>query len=344
MPHPSRTRSQTPYLDIVSHGRHGPSERLVLSAADRELVLLTVRRAPEVMVKISGGGHSASKVAAHLRYIGRRGDLPLELDDGEQVQGTGSWHQIVNDWDLDLEGTRPAPGQQPSAHPKPAKLVHNIIFSMPPGTSPEKLWRAVRAFAREQFGLQHRYAMALHTDEPHPHVHVVVKAMSERGKRLNPSPATLRAWRSEFARQLREQGVEANATRRVVRGVTKSKRLDGIYRAALRNESRHVRERTEALEAEMRNGAKIAESAKGQLLATRKYIVLGWRAIAELMRSTGEHGNAEQIEAFVRRMPDPRTDKEWLRAGLLSVSRNRQTSADVIHKLGPVKGGLERSR
>jgi hypothetical protein len=33
---------------------------------------------------------------------------------------------------------------------------------------------AVRRFAREQFELQHRYVMALHTDEPHPHVHRVV--------------------------------------------------------------------------------------------------------------------------------------------------------------------------
>ena len=32
---------------------------------------------------------------------------------------------------------------------------------------------------RDEFGLTHRYAMALHTDEPHPHVHVLVKAVSE---------------------------------------------------------------------------------------------------------------------------------------------------------------------
>ena len=32
---------------------------------------------------------------------------------------------------------------------------------------------------------KHRYAMVLHTDEPHPHVHMVVKAVSEEGVRLN---------------------------------------------------------------------------------------------------------------------------------------------------------------
>jgi type IV secretory pathway VirD2 relaxase len=59
------------------------------------------------------------------------------------------------------------------------------MFSMPAGTPPQKVLTAVKNFAREEFGLKHRYAMVLHTDEPHPHVHLVVKAMSADGKRLN---------------------------------------------------------------------------------------------------------------------------------------------------------------
>jgi len=42
---------------------------------------------------------------------------------------------------------------------------------------------ASRAFAREQIAVKHRYAMILHTAQPHPHVHLVVKAMSEQGDR-----------------------------------------------------------------------------------------------------------------------------------------------------------------
>ncbi|MDB6104572.1 MAG: relaxase/mobilization nuclease protein [Gammaproteobacteria bacterium] len=59
---------------------------------------------------------------------------------------------------------------------KAPKLVHNLVFSMPKGTPPDKLYQAVRRFASEKFALQHRYAMALHTDQGHPHVHMVVKA------------------------------------------------------------------------------------------------------------------------------------------------------------------------
>src|SRR6185437_15602911 len=114
-----------------------------------------------------------------------------------------------------------------------------IVLSMPPGTSAKGVLGAVRDFAREEFALKHRYAFVLHTDEPHPHVHAVIKAVSEQGERLYIKKATLRHWRSEFARHLRAQGVEANATERAVRGQIKSPKIDGIYRAERREDSKH---------------------------------------------------------------------------------------------------------
>jgi len=67
---------------------------------------------------------------------------------------------------------------------------------MPPGTDPKRLLLAAQDFAMDEFALIHRYAMVLHTDEPHPHVHLVVKAMSEQGQRLRIDKAKLRSWRS----------------------------------------------------------------------------------------------------------------------------------------------------
>lgn len=49
-----------------------------------------------------------------------------------------------------------------------AKLVHTIVLSMPAGTPPQKMLAAARVIARENFALQHRYALVLHTDQPHP--------------------------------------------------------------------------------------------------------------------------------------------------------------------------------
>ena len=43
---------------------------------------------------------------------------------------------------------------------------------------------AARKFARQKFA-QHRYAMVLHTHQKHPHVHLVVKAKNQLGRRLN---------------------------------------------------------------------------------------------------------------------------------------------------------------
>ncbi len=70
------------------------------------------------------------------------------------------------------------------------------------------------------------YALVLHTDQDHPHVHLVVKAVSEEGKRLNIRKATLREWGGLFAQHLRAHGVAANATERAVRGQTQSRLKD----------------------------------------------------------------------------------------------------------------------
>jgi hypothetical protein len=134
------------------------------------------------MVKVlSRSANSLSAVRKHLAYIGRRGELDLETDDEERLR---DGHDLVEDWDLDLDQYRRKSDLTATTGKEPARLVHKVIFSMPAGTPPDKVLKAVKNFAREEFALKHRYAMALHTDEPHPHVHVVVKAVSEQGERL----------------------------------------------------------------------------------------------------------------------------------------------------------------
>jgi hypothetical protein len=77
----------------------------------------------------------------------------------------------------------------------------------------------VQKVARESF-TDHRYVMALHSHQANPHVHMVVRAESDvSARRLNPRKADLHRWRTEFAAQLRALGIEASATRQVVRGV-----------------------------------------------------------------------------------------------------------------------------
>src|SRR3546814_4267837 len=51
----------------------------------RATLARAVRRAPEVLVKVTGRKKGAKHLAAHLDYIGRHGDIPLETRDGEQL-------------------------------------------------------------------------------------------------------------------------------------------------------------------------------------------------------------------------------------------------------------------
>jgi hypothetical protein len=86
-------------LDIVSYGRGGRP----FTPAQRELIARTVRRVPEVMVKVSGGARTVAGVERHIDYIGREGALGLEADTGDHLDGKGFERQLTDDWDLDLE-------------------------------------------------------------------------------------------------------------------------------------------------------------------------------------------------------------------------------------------------
>ncbi|MGC4028121.1 MAG: relaxase/mobilization nuclease domain-containing protein [Steroidobacteraceae bacterium] len=149
------------------------------------------------MKVLSKGGSDLMAVARHFDSISRQGDRALEGDEGWELnRQTGN--ELVEDWDLDIDELRPQMDRIDTRGSKPMKRVHKLVFSMPESTPPQKVLSAVRDFAREEFYGQHRYAMVLHTAEPHPHVHLVLRALSDEGKRLNIKKATLRHWRAQW--------------------------------------------------------------------------------------------------------------------------------------------------
>ncbi len=93
------------------------------------------------------------------------------------------------------------------------KEAFNIILSMPPGTDRNAVKDSARAFAADEFK-EFQYVFASHEDEKHPHVHLIVKTVAYDDIRLNPRKADLQLWRERFAEQLRDRGIEANATPR----------------------------------------------------------------------------------------------------------------------------------
>lgn len=303
-------------LDIGSFARSGPGRRDRLSPEELALIGRTLQRTPEVMVKVlSKDSNNLRSVVRHLNYIGRRGELELETDDGTRLQQRDAGHRLVEDWDLDLDQDRgdtrlfAGTGRAP-------KLVHKLMLSMPPGTPAQGVLDAARNFAREEFALKHRYALALHLDEPHPHVHLVVKALSEQGGRLNIQKVTLRQWRRQFARHLRDQGIPANATERAVRGETRTHKKDAVYRAARRGDSTFFRTRSEFVAAELLKGHLHTEPGKSKLIQTRKEIELGWSTLSDILAAQGHPELGVLVRHFLSEMQPPYTEKERIAAAL----------------------------
>jgi hypothetical protein len=312
-----RIREGKPLLDVVSYGRGGPGETSGrLTPAQLEQIRRTVGGTPEAVVKVlPRASNDLKAVGKHLDYIGRNGELELETDDGDRLSGRIG-KDLLDNWDLDIDDVRRQSTLAATNGRQPPKLVHKLMFSMPPGKPPDKVLGAVRNFAREEFWGQHRYAFVLHTDEPHPHVHLVLKAVSEQGVRLNIKKATLRHWRSEFARNLRLLGVEANATERAVRGQGMKPKKDGIYRASQRGDSTHLRDRTQAIASELLNGSIRSGHGEARLLETRHKVTHGWRSMARELAREGHVGLAQDVERFVNSMPPPWTEQQWLADGI----------------------------
>ena len=326
-----RVQAGTPLLDIVSYGRGAPQEKGGRLSLDQiEQIRRTVQCVPEVMVKVLPRASNDLKAAGqHLDYIIRYGQLALETDDGNRG-GAENGKAVLEEWDVDIDDLRRQASLTATRGRKPAKLIHKLVFSMPAGTSADKVLGAIRAFAREEFWGQHRYAFVLHTDEDHPHVHLVLKAVSEQGVRLNIQKGTLRHWRSEFARHLRQLDVPANATDRAVRGQCRQTKKDGIYRASLRGDSTYVRAQAEAVADELLEGKMLAEPGKRKMLDTRKQVADGWRNVRDAVAKEGFEDLAAEVARFVEKMPPVRTRRESVAAALLEAARRPRGEARSI--------------
>ncbi|MDT4292334.1 hypothetical protein RO575_22440 [Methylomonas sp. MO1] len=337
-----------PGLDLISRGRKGPSVRPLFnpaSPASMATLQRTLDGVPEVLVKVTGGGRDPETAEAHINYIDRKGELEVLTDEGEGLKGEDVAPWLVKDWKLDTiipqrQREAPLPGEKD----KRAKLVHNIVLSMPQGTPPEKVLAAAQFFARENFALEHRYAMVLHdpaTDPKrdktesgkNPHVHLVVKAVSETGERLYIRKDTLQAWRKQFAQALREQGVEANATPAAIRGKGKSSAKIAIHQHQARIEDwrtgpRHAQRqpvasfllqgRVEQVINEVANGVKPASSGQEKLKATRLAVLAGWRATENALREVGLNNVAAQVVDFIKTLPPVKSDYDLLKEKMLT--------------------------
>ena len=98
-----------------------------------------VRRAPEVMVKITGRTNGVAHLKSHLAYITRNGELDAETEQGAAMTGRSGLKDLQQRWEDDagLDNKRRRDGS----------LSINIILSMPAGTDAFEVKDSARAFA-----------------------------------------------------------------------------------------------------------------------------------------------------------------------------------------------------
>ena len=329
------------WFDIVSYGRAGPQMPPQFSRAQIDQISRTVRRIPEVMVKVTGGGTKRGAVAAHFAYISRQGSLEIETDEGERIGRREEQRRLLEDWHLDLTSGQYRQRTVGGPARRPTKLVHNIVLSMPAPTPPETVLAAARQFARQKF-TAHRYAMVLHTHQQHPHVHLVVKAESELGRRLRIDKQLLRDWREHFAQLMREQGIAANATPRAIRGENKRNRGERIFRAQRYGKSRSsaMRERVMGIAKELSRTGGLEDPARERLLETRKGLVSAWMNAADVLDAQGEVVLAGDVRYFADHLPPVLTDRQRLAAQFIRF-RNQQRR---IEREGPARGDPDQQR
>ena len=324
-------RAEWDIPDPAAPGRLTPAMRAKLERI--------VRRAPEVMVKITGRTKSVAHLKSHLAYITRNGELDAETEQGSTLAGRSGLKDLQQRWEDDagLDDKRR----------RDASLSVNIILSMPAGTDAVAVKDSARAFAIETFGGNRDYVFVQHLDDKHPHVHLTVRSLGHDGKRLNPRKADLQAWRERFAGELRLRGIAAEATPRRTRGRVRK----GDRGAVLALRKRKIAPEVDRLARE-----EVLREGRGGKPTERPWdarIRLRQDAIrqryldfaAELQRSgtARDDALARQIRQFVNDMPPVETRQHALKNELSELANSRRRGAEKGDQRDETRGE-ERTR
>ena len=266
---------------------HSSPNRNRAAAIRARIEATVVRRSPQVMVKVTGGGRGMRGIAAHFRYISKNGRLALENELGEQMQGEDVLPELVDDWRF---------GGTLIGDVSLRREAFNIMLSMPRGTDPLAVQRAARGFSQGELK-DHKYVLVLHDHQANPHIHISVRAESKQGKRLNPRKADLQRWRETFARHLREWGIDAEATRQATRG--QSQNYEPLWRIKARQDGR-LRP----------DGSGLTTKSSNEARATRAGAAEAWEHVARALASSDDRADRELAQAitnFIMDEPAART-------------------------------------
>lgn len=277
------------------------------SAAANARLDRAAKRTPQVVVKITSRTHGGGGTVGAMTYAGRVGmsekePIGIETSEGKHLIDARDMLELAREWDQWEHSD--------SARRQGATAIA-MVFSMPPGTDPEMVREAVKEFAETDMA-DRRWAMALHTDEAHPHVHLIVANRDNDGRRFNPNRDFLQNCRERFAENLRALGVEADASIRMSRGYPAKQDSNPVLKMRERGAEPEADKGRKAMVAGSTPDAtkQLAEREKARTKTAERFAMVRevyGRAIAELEAHGGadEVARAKSLRVFVEAMPEP---------------------------------------
>lgn len=181
---------------------------------------------PQAIIRVvpRGGARTVKQMVAQWMYLSRRGLLPLQRAErylGVAVDPAGL-KELARSWALETGRSDERRGPESEW---PALTTH-IVVSFPPATPVADAFTVARAWADEMFGSGRHggsfdYVTALHSDRPHPHVHLVVNRRALEGHWLKISrrhpELNYDALRDGLVEVAARHGMRLEATSRIAR-------------------------------------------------------------------------------------------------------------------------------
>lgn len=245
---------------------------------------------PETVVKLRSNTKSLYQLKTHFKYVSRDGELVIENQDGDLFTTKEDIGYLCQEWQA---------FGYPQVRSKLRESFH-FILSMPPGTEPRGEMEAARAMCKEVFA-GHKYTLVQHLDEDHPHVHVCVMALNDKGKRLNPRKSDLQHYREVFADRLQDNGIEATASRRYQRFKYKRPENNKLRHMRKRGgKSKVYQEQAEVLKEHIKNNERPINPAEKSIHKVQFAAANLYMQVAQELEKQGDKEAAKTVENFVQ--------------------------------------------
>lgn len=179
-------------------------------------------RGKEAVIKITGKSKNLDAFKRHIEYITRDYELPLYDDSGNIYEGKDEIKEYIELYNID--GAIP----EYETNKKERNEVLNFVFSMKEhSTTPkDKLMEAVIKTIKDKYP-DNPACFSFHGDTDNPHIHCDLKIQDINHNRIDLKNRDRYDLRREFAKNLRDLGIEAYATRKYEK-YDKDKNMDTV--------------------------------------------------------------------------------------------------------------------